>query len=170
MLLWLHPTTKTTNSLMVDNNNHDDGEKGTKILRHKAYKKQMLQLLVLIIVFIITLSVVTTMQYHHHNYHPHQKVRGGIRRSKNYHQDTSRNSNHKNLNVQNHRIDAVVGDETLSNRRVPKQQQQQQQQQYDAVLPINSIYRLSLLDINENLQSLQKYIGMVTLIVNTACK
>jgi hypothetical protein len=37
-------------------------------------------------------------------------------------------------------------------------------------LPVNSIYRLSVKDANGVLQSLQRYAGMVTLVVNTACK
>jgi hypothetical protein len=37
-------------------------------------------------------------------------------------------------------------------------------------LPANSIYRLSVKDANGILHSLQRYAGMVTLVVNTACK
>lgn len=37
-------------------------------------------------------------------------------------------------------------------------------------LPPNSIYRLSVVDANGAMQSLAQYAGMVTLVVNTACK
>ena len=54
-----------------------------------------------------------------------------------------------------------------------QKQQQQQQQQGAATLPLNSMYRLSV-ETQEGgdgiLTSLLKYTGMVTLVVNTACK
>lgn len=38
------------------------------------------------------------------------------------------------------------------------------------VLPPNSIYRLSVKDVFDEMVSLKKYAGKVTLVVNTACK
>jgi hypothetical protein len=40
----------------------------------------------------------------------------------------------------------------------------------EVVLPQNSIYRLSVLDIFDEMVSLKEYAGKVTLVVNTACK
>jgi hypothetical protein len=55
------------------------------------------------------------------------------------------------------RKDAVVEQETNKNTQQES-------------LPANSIYRLSVRDANGVLRSLQRYAGMVTLVVNTACK
>jgi hypothetical protein len=40
----------------------------------------------------------------------------------------------------------------------------------EVVLPPNSIYRLSVKDVFDEMVSLKQYAGKVTLVVNTACK
>jgi hypothetical protein len=40
----------------------------------------------------------------------------------------------------------------------------------EVVLPPNSIYRLSVKDVFDEMVSLKRYAGKVTLVVNTACK
>jgi hypothetical protein len=162
MLLWLQPTQEPSGRMMKrtgtgsdsnsnnnnvyfvgnNSNNEDDdvNEKGAKIQLRRTARKQFLQLLFGMALFISTLSVFT-VKYHHS-----PKMRGGRYRSIGTTSDATKQ--HLNQNDEDNDKNQLIHD-----------------------LPINSIYRLSMKDsVTGTIHSLHQYIGMITLIVNTACK
>jgi hypothetical protein len=170
MLLWLQPTGfvvggDSPNSSIHQNSTigtADDGEKGSKIRqrRRQAFGRQLLHILFATTVVVSTMSVFI-VKYHHS-----PKIRGHVSRTteastSNVHADPKHMSQH---HKHHHHDTKRAGVQEINDHH-----NEQHEVTFDT-LPVNSIYRLSMKDSNGILQSLSQYIGMVTLVVNTACK
>ena len=146
------------NSNNTGSSTSDDGEKGSKIRqqRRQAFGRKVLHILFATTVVVSTMSVFI-VKYHHS-----PKIRGHVSRT-NFDTDSTptvkKNKNHKNQHHQKHH---QKHHHTNTNHDVDVPNID--------TLPVNSIYRLSMKDSNGIVQSLSQYIGMVTLVVNTACK
>ena len=169
MLLWLQPTgfvvggdgSEYGNSNTgISTTTADDGEKGGKIQRQRrrqAFGRQILHILFATTVVVSTMSVFI-VKYHHS-----PKIRGHVSRKSDTSSLKARNDHNNKRHQQQQRNTKRAGvNEIISNHNL-----------HDLnldTLPVNSIYRLSMKDSNGIVQSLSQYIGMVTLVVNTACK
>ena len=162
MLLWWHVDGSdgpnynshysSTNNTGSGATTADDGEKGSKIRqrRRQAFGRKVLQILFATTVVVSTMSVFI-VKYHHS-----PKIRG-----------SRTTTNH----AVTERADAAVANPIFhSNSQHHHSGPEDDNHHVIDTLPVNSIYRLSMKDSNGIVQSLSQYIGMVTLVVNTACQ
>lgn len=173
MLLWLQPigfdvggdgpnsSIHSGSSSNTISSSTDDGEKGSKIRqrRRQAFGRQLLQILFATTVAVSTMSVFI-VKYQHS-----PKIRGHVRTTTTSHHDHHEKKKHHprhQRTIEKTAVQVVPKEinSKNSNVNVPNID----------TLPVNSIYRLSMKDANGIVQSLSQYIGMVTLVVNTACK
>lgn len=120
----------------------DDDEKSGK-LRRRAKRKRHVWRILWMVGFLATVALIAVMQrdYTKQRHRKPVNIRGTA--SKNVKEEQQKRTNEETTD----------GSDKSSIRRLPE----------------NSIYRLSVTDIYGELVSLSRYIGKVTLVVNTAC-
>ena len=120
-----------------------DNEKGNKIQRENQNKVRNIFVCLGMLFFISSVFIV---KFHHKTgrYYGHHLSKEGLQRLR----KTTTTTTHDGEG---------------------EQQQVELQQHNDVSLPLNSIYRLDVMDDTDHIMSLTKFMGMVTLVVNVAC-
>ena len=121
----------------------DNGEKGSKIRRENQNKVRNIFVCLGMLFFISSVFIV---KFHHKTsrYYGHHLSKEGLQRLR----KTTTTTTHDGEG---------------------EQQQVELKQHNDFSLPLNSIYRLDVMDDTDHIMSLTKFMGMVTLVVNVAC-
>lgn len=121
----------------------EDDDKGGKLRRKRASQARSLVVLVALVSFILLVSLVKT---NHHNKYIPSKLRKHPQ------------SNHRN-NIQE-----------VADNKALELQSAGGMAHSNSFLPPDSIYKLSVKDMQGSTVSLEQYHGLVTMIVNVACK